>query len=399
MQFAVALVWPALALVFAGAFAGLWRADQSRLHLLGFSLGFFALSVLFTVIIVFPWIKDPRFVAFLHVLSCSSVIAIVWGATTRLNQRTPLAAMFGMTLISALLLYLALENDHPPVALLLQNGVSGMLFGLGAVLLWTARSTNLLDRILVWTLSLLALISLLRPLLILYLEVEIAAIVQSRVELGAAMMAILTVLSTILGIVLIAIAIQEAIEIRHNAERSDPVSGFLDQHTFEQKSEAALATAQRLNMPVTLAVLQFDWYEKILAKWGQDTSDMVVREVADVVRAWKRDSDVVGRFSEDRFAILFVGVGSASVQKIVSKLRDDMDQACNDRMSGLLKFTLSSSVSVAATGTSFKDLLRLSLTPLAQAQSLGANVSFVDGVEVPQTDLGAAQDGTFVSHG
>lgn len=399
MQIVAALVWPALALVFAGAFFGLWYLDRARLHLLSFSLGFLALFVSMTLVIAFPAINAAYVLTPIHALACVSVMAIVWGAVARLNQRTPLLAMCVLTLISCLLLFLALENKNHEVALIAQNGASGLLFGIGAISLWTARSTDFLDRMLVWTLSLLSTFSILRPLVLFYLQVEVGPMVERVVEINAINLVVLTVLTVVLGGILVTIAIQEAIEIRHGAERSDPVSGFLDQRTFEHNCERALTNAQRLNMPVAIAVLQFDWFDKVLEKWGADTSDMVIREISDVVRSWQRDSDVIGRFGEDQFAILFVGMGAESAQKTVRKLLDDVDAVCNERMSGLLKFTLSSSILEAQPGMGFKALMRDALTPLSYAEKLGANVCFVNGIEKQQVSILTAQDGTFAAHG
>jgi len=399
MQIVAALVWPALALVFAGALFGLWYLDRTRRHLLSFSVGFLALFISMTVIIAFPSYKSSYLLAFLHALSCISVMAIAWGAVARLNQRMPLLAMSVLTLISCLLLFLALENKDHEVALITQNGAAGLLFGIGAVSLWTARSTNFLDRMLVWTLSLISAFSILRPLLLFYLQVEVEPMVERAVELNAVNLVVLTVLTVVLGIILVTIAIQEAIEIRHGAERSDPVSGFLDQRTFENNCERALVKAHRLDMPVAIAVLHFDWFQQVTKKWGADTTDMVIREICDIVRSWQRESDVIGRVAEDQFAILFVGMGAGSAEKTVRKLRDEVDEACNERMSGLLKFTLSSSILEARAGMGFKVLMRDALTPLQYAGKLGANISFVNGIEKQLHSIDSSADGTFVAHG
>ncbi|KEO90251.1 hypothetical protein EH31_09175 [Erythrobacter longus] len=146
-------------------------------------------------------------------------------------------------------------------------------------------------------------------------------------------------------------------------------------------------------------MLQFDWFHSITEKWGQVTSDMVVREISDVVRKWKRDSDVFGRVGEDRFAIIFVGVKAVSAQAIVNTLRDEIDEACNERMSGLLKFTISSSILDAQSGTLLGTLMRKALIPLGRAGKLGANISFVNGVYEQHLGLGAANDATFMAHG
>ena len=399
MQIATALVWPAIALVFAGAFFYLWYADRSRPHLFGFGIGFFSLFLAMSVVFAFPAITTSPAVAALHALSCISVIAIVWGATSRLNQKTPLGAMCVVSVISCALLFFALSEGDQSVALLVQNGTSGLLFGIGAVSIWTARSTNILDRVLVWTISLLAGFSLIRPLIVLYLKIEIGDLAAGTIELSGINVVILTVLTAILGIALIAIAVQEAIEIRHGAARTDPISGFLDQRTFENASEAALATAHRLDMPVSLAVLELDWFARIIEKWGQDTSDMVVREISDLVRSWQRDSDIVGRIGEDKIGILLVGVSAQSAQKIIGMLREDVDRACNDRMSGLLKFTLTSSICEAVAGKGLMQLMRETLAPLAKAQRLGGSVRFVNGAEMQRSDLASRHDVNFVTHG
>ncbi|MEM1052240.1 MAG: diguanylate cyclase [Pseudomonadota bacterium] len=399
MEVAAALVWPALALVFAAVFVILWVADRTRRHLLGFTIGFFALFLSMTVVIAVPSMATPYGIPPLHALACVSVIAIVWGSVTRLKHRAPLLGMGMVSLVSCMLLFIALDEAHHPVALIVQNLSSGILFAIGAMSLWAARSTSLLDRVLVWTMSLLSCFSVLRPIFVLYYNIEVTPMIEREIELTAINVVILTVLTAVLGITLVMMAIQEMLEIRHGSERNDTISGFLDQRTFESNCEPVLATAQRLKMPVVLAVIKLDWFQKIRGKWGPDTSDMVIRQISDVVRAWQRDSDVIGRIGEDQFGILFVGVGADSAQKIVCKLRRDVDQACNDQMSGLLKFTLSSSIYEADTAIGFKDLLRKTLTPLLLAQSLGSTVSFVNGREKPDSRLGLHEDGTFVTHG
>lgn len=399
MQIVAALVWPAVAFVFAFAFAGLWLAERARWHLLGFAAGFLALFITMTSVIAFPAFVNAYMMGPIHFLACTSVIAFVWGATARLNQKIPLVAMCAVTLVSTALFLFALGYGEDRVALLAQNGSSAILFGIGAVTLWMARSVNVFDRLLVWTFILLGGFTLMRPLYLFYLDAQFGPIFMHKTQFDAANVVILTVLTAVLGLVLLVMAIQDASEIKHRSERSDPVSGFLDQRTFESVGESAYSKSQRLNMPITMVVLQLDWFEQIMEKWGTDTSDMVLREISDVIRSWQRDSDVIGRVGEDRFAILFVGVGANSAQKITYNLRQDIDAACNDRMSGVLKFTLSSSIHEATSGMSFKGVLKGALAPLVRSRALGSNISFLNGAQMQQSMFTAARDGTFVSHG
>ena len=92
----------------------------------------------------------------------------------------------------------------------------------------------------------------------LFLEIEFGALAQGEIELSAINVLVFTVLTAILGIALVAIAVQEALEIRHGAARNDPISGFLDQRTFEQACEPALATG----LPATASLRWLEVLEK-----------------------------------------------------------------------------------------------------------------------------------------
>ena len=56
--------------------------------------------------------------------------------------------------------------------------------------------------------------SILRPLVLFYLQVEVGPMVERVVELNAVNLVVLTVLTVVLGVILVTIAIQEAMEIR-----------------------------------------------------------------------------------------------------------------------------------------------------------------------------------------
>ena len=160
-----------------------------------------------------------------------------------------------------------------------------------------------------------------------------------------------------------------------------------------------MATAHRLAAPASLAVFELDWFDAIEEKWGSQTSDTVVREIADVIRASQRDSDVLGRVGENRFALLLVGVGANSALKIANKLREEVDFACNEKMAGMLKFTLSCSIAEASAGAGYKKLLRDVLSPLTGAKRQGGNATYVSGSEVQISGLGEEHRGGIITHG
>ncbi|UAB77673.1 GGDEF domain-containing protein [Erythrobacter sp. SCSIO 43205] len=399
MQIVAALVWPALAFVFAVVFAGLWQADRARAHLAGFAAGFFALFLAMSVHIAIPSLSPVISIPPLHGLACLSVIAIVWGAAKRLGQKIPLTAILTLSAVSCVALFYALHSSEHSLALLIQNGTSGLLFGIGAVILWTTRSTDLLDRFLVTTISLLAVFSLFRPFVVLALHVDLAPLIERELEVAAVNVVIMTLLTAMLGGVLVAIAIKEALDIRHSSARIDPISGFLDLRTFEQNGGQALANAQRLNMPASVAIVEFDRFDSLQNNWGHDTVDRIMREICDLVRSSQRESDIIGRIGEHRLAILFVGVGAQSALSIIQHLRKDIDHKLNDCMRGGLRFTLSASIRQSEQHKNLPSLLSATMQPLGPKQNLGPGTTFVNGVHIRPYPLGKPGDENFIALG
>jgi len=395
----VDLIWPSLALLFAGAFLGLWRVDTSRKHLMGFAAGFFALFLAMSLHIVFPALGNELLTSVLHGLACLSVIAIVWGAAARLGQKIPLPAMLFVTVVSGGLLFWALDTNKSMAALIIQNGASGILFGTGAITLWIARPMSVLDRIIIWAMGGIAAFGLIRPAVLILQEVEIALLIQRKTEFNTVSLMIITALTVVLATSLIAVAIREAIEIKQGSHRVDPVSGFLDRATFDHACEDALGNAHRLALPATLAVFEIDRFGAFKDEWGQETSNLAIRDLSDILRSCQRDGDIVGRMSEHQFGILLVGMGSDSGLKLALDLRDEIKRKWLEMVTGMVNVSLSCAVVEAPVGQTYLSALRLAFGSLGKAKTSGSNCIIVDGKEVTGQKLGRNETASIVAHG
>ena len=393
-----ALVWPALSLIFAAVFFSLWRLAPLRRHLLGYACAFLALSLAMSFHIALPALNTALAVAVSHGVVCLSIAAISWSSCNRIAQRLPLELMFAVALVSVGLIFVALDTGKEVVALAVQNGSSGVLFGIGAITLWLARPTDFLDRLLVFMMGAFAAVGLTRPAIMILLDVNVERLVQRQTDFNAVSLIVLTVLTVGLGLSLLAIAVRETLEIRTGSQTSDPISGFLDQTTFERSGEALLAKARELKMPARLAIMQLDWFHAVKEKWGEHSSDAIVRQVSDVIRAWQRECDIVGRVGEDRFGILMVGASEKSAIKLLCELRAALDVSCNDSLGRSMKFTVSISLAGSSPGRDFTKLFVLTSKPLERARALGGNVSFVDGTEVQAGTLIPPDIGNISAH-
>ena len=392
-ELSAALVWPAIALIFVAIFGFLWRATPERRYLLGFLSGFLALAIAMAFHIAFVSWNTSAAVAVAHGLSSLSIIAIVWGICSRVGQRVPLVAMIASSLVAATLVFAALDTGKNHVALSVQNASIGLLFGMGAIAFWMARPSGVLDNALLWTISALAAVALVRPPLIFLLNVDVDRLVERQSDFGAVGLIIMTVLTVLLGLCLVALTLREALELRLGEKGIDPVSGFLDQRTFELTCVQSLTTARNVQVPACLAVMQLDWYQSIHHKWGAESTNSLIRQLSDIVREWQREGDILGRIAEDQFGFMIIGSGSQSGLRAIGKLRDAVDQSFNEGYGSHMKFTLSISLAEMKKGMNYSQLLVRAAQPLEKARAFGGNITFVGGNEVPSSDVALPEIG------
>lgn len=377
----IQMIWPAIAAMFAAIFLALWLAERTRLHLLSFALGFFALAIAIAVHIVFPAMSRAQITPILHFLACLSVIAIVWGSANRVGQRIPLLAMAGITLVSCVLLWASMESGVKAAALIVQNGATSILFGIGAIALWYAMPASLLDKVLIWLMGLQATLGLARPALVLLAEGELDRVMARTSSFSAVLLIALTLITAALGLTLIALAIAEGIEIKNKRSKIDPVSAFYDRTTFDTLAATTFNRAGRLGLPSTLVLLAIDRFDAINQDWGEEASDMVLRAISDCVRQCQRDGDMVGRTAQDEIGILLVGTASRPALKLVNDLRSEVDRVCNSYIKGAARLTLSVGIAESGKSTSYPALSREAERSLSLARQTGPNSLFLNGNE------------------
>jgi diguanylate cyclase (GGDEF)-like protein len=92
-------------------------------------------------------------------------------------------------------------------------------------------------------------------------------------------------------------------ELKHRAE-SDPKTGLWNGRYFMQSLEQELSRSLRYNRPLTVVLADLDYLREINNKYGHLAGDAVLIGVADILRNYFRNYDIVARFGGEEFAIL-----------------------------------------------------------------------------------------------
>jgi diguanylate cyclase (GGDEF)-like protein len=109
--------------------------------------------------------------------------------------------------------------------------------------------------------------------------------------------------------------------LEHQAQ-TDSLTGLFNHRTFHERLRFALRRASGTHRPVALLMLDIDDFKRVNDVYGHGTGDEVLRELADVLRATVRGSDVVCRIGGEEFAVIMTSCGAESASKLARRLVD-----------------------------------------------------------------------------
>ncbi|MGQ9633009.1 MAG: putative bifunctional diguanylate cyclase/phosphodiesterase [Bryobacteraceae bacterium] len=90
----------------------------------------------------------------------------------------------------------------------------------------------------------------------------------------------------------------------------DALTGLPNRHAFEERAAHGLAYARRYGRPSAILFLDLDGFKAVNDSLGHAAGDMVLREVAQRLRAALRESDIIARWGGDEFVAFLPEVGS-----------------------------------------------------------------------------------------
>jgi diguanylate cyclase (GGDEF)-like protein len=124
----------------------------------------------------------------------------------------------------------------------------------------------------------------------------------------------------------------------------DEMTGLGNRRGFEMLGERLIRAARRLGLPVSVIYADLDNMKPINDTFGHEQGDLALKEVAEVLSATLRASDLVARLGGDEFCALLVGAASDAAPTLISRVEGAL--AARNEGSGR-PWTLSLSLGVA----------------------------------------------------
>ncbi|MFA6549312.1 MAG: GGDEF domain-containing protein [Candidatus Margulisiibacteriota bacterium] len=98
---------------------------------------------------------------------------------------------------------------------------------------------------------------------------------------------------------------------------TDSTTGLLNKRGFDRAVLHAVQRTQRDCAPITLLLLDLNWFKQYNDTRGHKDGDLLLRGFGETLRGFFRTTDVVSRWGGDEFAVLLHNVGSEVGQQII----------------------------------------------------------------------------------
>ncbi|MFQ5890243.1 MAG: GGDEF domain-containing protein [Gemmatimonadota bacterium] len=85
---------------------------------------------------------------------------------------------------------------------------------------------------------------------------------------------------------------------------TDPLTGLMNRRAFDERLVEELARARRYGRPISIAMIDIDYFKQFNDTYGHVCGDDALRSVAATLRSRLRTGDVVARYGGEEFVVL-----------------------------------------------------------------------------------------------
>lgn len=119
---------------------------------------------------------------------------------------------------------------------------------------------------------------------------------------------------------------QQLLEIKKLHEKlsdeaiRDPLTGLLNRRYFEATLPREIERAEREQRPLSLALLDIDFFKQINDTQGHKAGDLMLQAIASILTTHTRTGDAVCRYGGEEFIIILPGASPAAAQQRMNEL-------------------------------------------------------------------------------
>lgn len=106
----------------------------------------------------------------------------------------------------------------------------------------------------------------------------------------------------------------------------DYLTNLYNKRYFDEVSHNLIEIAKRQNSPISVIMIDIDFFKNINDTYGHIVGDEVIKNIASLLIKNTRKSDIVSRFGGEEFAILLPNTNKKDAKEIAEKLRNIIEE-------------------------------------------------------------------------
>ena len=177
-----------------------------------------------------------------------------------------------------------------------------------------------------------------------------------------------------------------AVEIRAERMRTlrslmarDSLTGLFNHTTTTHLLESAIANAARKGGELCFAMLDIDRFKLVNDTYGHPAGDQVLLALSRVLQQRLRNTDIVGRYGGEEFAVILPDVSSARATLLIDELRQSFSRLVFQSANGDFSCTFSAGIAAYPAHQRIEVLREAADKALYKAKDDGRNCVICDG--------------------
>ncbi|MDX2504296.1 MAG: GGDEF domain-containing protein [Gammaproteobacteria bacterium] len=158
-----------------------------------------------------------------------------------------------------------------------------------------------------------------------------------------------------------------------NASLQDPLTGTFNRFAMESIFSREIELAQRNHTPLSMIVLDIDFFKKVNDSYGHATGDCVLKHLIECIKQCTRNTDMLFRYGGEEFTLLLNSTDKPGTKLLAERIRETVEQTpcvCNGHN---IAITVSMGISSFTFEDTQESFFERADKALYQAKSAGRN--------------------------
>ena len=140
---------------------------------------------------------------------------------------------------------------------------------------------------------------------------------------------------------------------------TDAITGLWNHGFFQDKLTKEIEKAKTTNQTVSLIMIDIDNFKELNDTYGHQNGDIVLKEMANILRDSSRDGDYACRYGGEEFSVILTQTGKDQGYTIAERIRQKIEDYCFPKFSSEehLKVTVSIGLSTFPEDAQIKEAL------------------------------------------